>query len=403
MNKGLVIGNRRIRFRFFIFLILCIVGCYYISRIFNRSYSYGIVEYGELSLNDKGDALVIRQEEVYNAPEYGKVNFLLAEGESVEKEQPIAIVYKANFKEELVYQLYSVREKILSYQQENILQDLIDKDIEKIDKDISNTILSIQTSIRDNQLESLDRSEKKLRSLFDNRQRIYDKKMAPDSYLEKLYAQEAELNKQLEEWRIEIAAPGPGLVSFSLDGMEDILSIKSLNYLTLQDFQNFIGQDIMDADEDATREDKPFFRIINPDKWYMACLIDKPSIIYEDDQIVEVSLIEPHSLTLEGKVYRIQKEQERCLIILEFSEKVEDIINIRSTKAEINKKFQGFMVPARAIKTRRGKKGVIAVKGDSKTFIEVNVIASDEHNAIIEKEGESEGLELHTKVLIERR
>ena len=61
------------------------------------------------------------------------------------------------------------------------------------------------------------------------------------------------------------------------------------------------------------------------------------------------------------------------------------------------------MVPARAIKTRRGKKGVIAVKGDSKTFIEVNVIASDEHNAIIEKEGESEGLELHTKVLIERR
>ena len=74
MNKGLVIGNRRIRFRF-IFLILCIVGCYYISRIFNRSYSYGIVEYGELSLNDKGDALVIRQEEVYNAPEYGKSIF----------------------------------------------------------------------------------------------------------------------------------------------------------------------------------------------------------------------------------------------------------------------------------------------------------------------------------------
>ena len=154
MGKGLVIGNRRVRFRFFVFLFLCIAGCYFIIGMFDRSYSYGIVEYGELLLNDMGDALVIRQEEVYNAPEYGKVIFLLAEGESVEKEQPVAIVYKANFKEELVYQLYNVREKILSYQQENILQDVMDKDIEKLEKEISETIMSIQTSIRDNQLEN---------------------------------------------------------------------------------------------------------------------------------------------------------------------------------------------------------------------------------------------------------
>ena len=42
-------------------------------------------------------------------------------------------------------------------------------------------------------------------------------------------------------------------------------------------------------------------------------------------------------------------------------------------------------------------------KDDSKIFVEVNVIASDGQNAIIEKEGESGDLELHTKVLIEGR
>ncbi|NLO81778.1 MAG: hypothetical protein GX094_01755 [Clostridiales bacterium] len=402
MGKGLVIGNRRVRFRFFVFLFLCIAGCYFIIGMFDRSYSYGIVEYGELLLNDMGDALVIRQEEVYNAPEYGKVIFLLAEGESVEKEQPVAIVYKANFKEELVYQLYNVREKILSYQQENILQDVMDKDIEKLEKEISETIMSIQTSIRDNQLENLDRKEKKLRSLFDNRQRMFDKKVTPDSYLEKLYAQEAELNEQLEEWRVEIVAPSPGLVSFSLDGLEEILSAQSINYLTVQDFENLMDQQLIEAD-DATARDRPFFRIINPDKWYMACLIDEPVIAYQDGQQVEVSFIEPHNLTLEGKVYRVQKGKEGCLVIVEFSDKAADIINIRSTKADISKKFQGFMVPMEAIKKRRGKTGIIAVKGDARVFIEVNIIASDEQNAIIEKEGESGGLELHTKVLIERR
>ena len=33
---------------------------------------------------------------------------------------------------------------------------------------------------------------------------------------------------------------------------------KISNYLTLQDFQNFIGQDIMDADEDATGKTNRF-------------------------------------------------------------------------------------------------------------------------------------------------
>ena len=42
----------------------------------------------------------------------------------------------------------------------------------------------------------------------------------------------------------------------------------------------------------------------------MACLIDEPVIAYQDGQKVEVIFIEPHSLTLEGKVYRVQKERK---------------------------------------------------------------------------------------------
>jgi len=403
MGKGLVIGNRRIRFRFFVFLFLIIAGFYFILNALNRSYTYGIVEYGELTLNDTGDALIIRQEEVYSAPEYGKVTFLLAEGENVEKEQPIAVVYKANYKEELVYQLYNVREKILSYQQENILQDVIDNDIEKIEKEISDAIISIQVSVRDTQLEGLDKKEKKLRSLFDNRQRIFDKKTTPDHYLEQLYAQEAELNNQLEEWRLELVAPQSGLVSFSLDSMEDILDIKSVNYLTINDFVNLTTQEVIETEEDEAGDEQPFFRIINPDKWYMACLVKEPVILYEDGQDVEVSFIGLQSETLEGKVYRIEKGQEGCLLIVEFNDKIESFINVRRAKTEISKKFQGFMVPADAIVTRRGRKGVMTVKDDSKIFVEVNVIASDGQNAIIEKEGESGDLELHTKVLIEGR
>ena len=83
-------------------------------------------------------------------------------------------------------------------------------------------------------------------------------KTTPDHYLEQLYAQEAEINNQLEEWRLELVAPQSGLVSFSLDSMEDILDIKSVNYLTINDFVNLTTQEVIETEEDEAGDEQPF-------------------------------------------------------------------------------------------------------------------------------------------------
>lgn len=404
MDKGLVIGRRRVRLRFFVFLFTVIMGCYYLIHASTRTPVYGIVQYGEILLKDRGDALVIRQESVYDAPEYGRVNFLVAEGESVEKEAPVAVLYKANYKEELVYQLYNVQEKILLYQQENIVQEIIDKDLEKVEKDIVGTVASIQVAVRDLQLDKLDDYEKRLRSLFASRQKVLDQKMGSDPYLERLYKEEAELNKQLEEWKVELVAPESGFISFSLDGMEDILGAKAVNYIKIEDFKSFYGKDVVeqvDSGEDANA-DQPFFKIVQPGKWYAACLISKPQINYVEGQEVDVSFIGPQVQTIKGKVYRIVQGKGETLVIVEFNEKVEDFINKRSVKVEISKNFQGFMVPAGAVVTRRGEKGIRMIREDSEAFVPVEMVASDGDNAIISEKGESKQLELHAKVRIER-
>jgi len=404
MGKDLVIGRRRVRFRFFVFLFMAIMGCYYLIYSSARSPVYGIVQYGEMLLKDRGDALVIRQESVYEAPEYGRVTFLVAEGEPVEKEAPVAVLYKANYKEELVYQLYNVQEKILSYQQENIVQEIIDKDLERVEKEIAGTVASIQIVVRDLQLDNLDDYEKRLRSLFDSRQKILNQKMKPDPYLERLYKEESELNRQLEEWKVELVAPESGLISFSLDGMEDILGAKAVNYITIEDFKSFYGKDVWEQEDDGkeAKADQPFFKIVQPGKWYVACLISNSQINYVEVEEVDVSFIGPQVQTIKGRVYRVVEEKGEILVIVEFNEKVEDFINKRSVKVEISKNFQGFMVPADAVVTRWGEKGIKVVRENSETFIPVEVVASDGESAIIVEKGESKQLELHAKVRIER-
>ncbi|MFO7154814.1 MAG: HlyD family efflux transporter periplasmic adaptor subunit [Caldicoprobacter oshimai] len=404
MGKDLVIGRRRVRFRFFVFLFMAIMGCYYLIYSSARSPVYGIVQYGEMLLKDRGDALVIRQESVYEAPEYGRVTFLVAEGEPVEKEAPVAVLYKANYKEELVYQLYNVQEKILSYQQENIVQEIIDKDLERVEKEIAGTVASIQIVVRDLQLDNLDDYEKRLRSLFASRQKILNQKMKPDPYLERLYKEESELNRQLEEWKVELVAPESGLISFSLDGMEDILGAKAVNYITIEDFKSFYGKDVWEQEDDGkeAKADQPFFKIVQPGKWYVACLISNSQINYVEGEEVDVSFIGPQVQTIKGRVYRVVEEKGEILVIVEFNEKVEDFINKRSVKVEISKNFQGFMVPADAVVTRWGEKGIKVVRENSETFIPVEVVASDGESAIIVEKGESKQLELHAKVRIER-
>lgn len=405
MGKGLVIGKRRVRFRFFVFLFAFITGGWYLVHMFTKTPVYGIVQYGEISLKDEGAALVIRQENVYDAPEYGRVNFLVAEGESVEKEAPVAVLYKANYREELVYQLYNIQEKILLYQQENIVQEIIDKDLEKVEKDIASTAVSIQTAIRDLQFDKLDDYEKKLRSLFSSRQKILAQKMKSDPYLERLYKEEAELNEQLEEWKVELVAPESGFISFSLDGMEDILGEKAINYISIEDFKSFYGKDVMNQEgsgEDAKAE-QPFFKIVQPGKWYIACLVSKPQINYAEGQEVDVSFIGPQEeQVIKGRVYRVVQGKGETLVIVEFGEKVEDFLNKRSVEVEISKSFQGFMVNASAVVTRRGEKGVRVIREDSEVFVPVEMVATDGQNAIISEKGEGRQLELNAKIRIER-
>lgn len=404
MGKGLVIGRRRVRFRFFVFLCMVIIGCHYLISASTRTPVYGIVQYGEILLKDKGDALLIRQEKVYDAPDYGRVNFLVAEGESVQKEAPVAVLYKANYKEELIYQLYNVQEKILLYQQENIVQELINKDLEKVERDIAGTVASIQVAVRDLQLDRLDDYEKKLRLLFFSRQKVLDQKMESDPYLERLYKEEEALNKQLEEWKVELVAPESGIISFSLDGMENILGTKAVNDITIDDFKSFYDKGVVEQADGGkkVKADQPFFKIVQPGKWYAACLISNPKINYAEGQEVDVTFIGSQVQTIKGRIHRIVHGKGETLVVVEFNEKVEDFISKRSVRVEIAKNFQGFMVPASAVVTRRGEKGVRVVGEDVEVFVPVEMMASDGKNAIISEKGERKRLELHAKVRIER-
>lgn len=400
MARGLVIGRRRVRLRFIFFLMSIVVCIFWISDIRIGEKRYGTVEYGSITSWDQGDGLIVRDEQIFRVDSYGKIEYFAADGEMVEKDELLAVLYKKDYDEDLIDDLYKIKQKIANYQKKNIVQDILDSDYDKLETDINEAVKNIQLLVCDNSLESLEYQEKQLRNLLIRRQEFLNKKITPDQYLQKLYEEEAKLSQQIDEWKIDIVAPDTGIVSFQLDGLEEILNIGSLDYMAIEEFlaiSNNLSIQDMQTEEEI---EWPLFKLINPSKWYLVCHIPTTDIFYEKNDVLNIKLLGSHEEVLEGIVYKIDRGNDSSLIILELTEGIDSIVHTRRLPVEIGKTTEGLLVPSSSIIKNNGKTGVEFVYRGEICFVEVKIKAMNDEKAVVEKVGDVEGLNIHDKVVI---
>ena len=400
MARGLVIGRRRVRLRFIFFLMSIVVCIFWISDIRIGEKRYGTVEYGSITSWDQGDGLIVRDEQIFRVDSYGKIEYFAADGDMVEKDELLAVLYKKDYDEDLIDDLYKIKQKIANYQKKNIVQDILDSDYDKLETDINEAVKNIQLLVCDNSLESLEYQEKQLRNLLIRRQEFLNKKITPDQYLQKLYEEEAKLSQQIDEWKIDIVAPDTGIVSFQLDGLEEILNIGSLDYMAIEEFlaiSNNLSIQDMQTEEEI---EWPLFKLINPSKWYLVCHIPTTDIFYEKNDVLNIKLLGSHEEVLEGIVYKIDRGNDSSLIILELTEGIDSIVHTRRLPVEIGKTTEGLLVPSSSIIKNNGKTGVEFVYRGEICFVEVKIKAMNDEKAVVEKVGDVEGLNIHDKVVI---
>ena len=53
MARGIVIGGRRVKLRFFVFLVITLIAVYFIIKITSKPPLYDVAQYGEIMIWDK--------------------------------------------------------------------------------------------------------------------------------------------------------------------------------------------------------------------------------------------------------------------------------------------------------------------------------------------------------------
>ena len=400
MAKGIIIAGRRVRFRFFIFLAMIIVFLIYLIKLMLSPPLYDTIKYGKVTTWDQCEGLVIRKEKAYTAPEFGKVEFFVSKGQLVNKDELLAVVYKDGYDDKLMDSLYNTKQKIWDYQNKNLVQEIMDSDFDKIEEDIDSIVYTMQYSIQKDELHNMEKYENQLRGLLDRKKEILDKKESASKYLEQLYRQEEEIENKLKEWKVEITAPESGIISFELDGLENIITPKDIDYFTAEQYLTFIDYEPLELDKENTHVDVPLYKIVVPDKWYIVSLIPHKNIFYEQGDTLSLKIPGLSEEIISATVYKVDFLKDSTLVILEMIENIESVIEARTIHIEMGILAEGLMVPTDAITNKDNRTGVRVERNGDINFVEVKVKAVDDEWAIIEKINDYDALELNDSVII---
>lgn len=320
--------------------ILIAIGIAIIGLIQNPTNTF-IVENGTLSLEENAVGYVLRDETVVQGQNYKNgMEKLKTEGEKVAKGEPIFRYYTSG-EEELkkkIAELDSKLQEALSNQ-----KDLLPNDTKSIEREID---AKLDELYQVNDIQKIREYKKDINSYITKRAKMVGELSPSGSYIRSLIDKRNEYATELNSGSEYISAPQSGIVSYRIDGLEEVLSAKTqdFSYLSIETLENLnlkTGQIIATSEEAG--------KIINNFKCYIAIPLSSENA-KEATVGDNVMLRLASSKEVEATIEYIAKEGESQLIVFSVEEQVEELINYRKISVDVVWwSYSGLKIPNSAI------------------------------------------------------
>ncbi len=320
--------------------ILIAIGIAIIGLIQNPTNTF-IVENGTLSSEENAVGYVLRDETVVQGQNYKNgMEKLKTEGEKVAKGEPIFRYYTSG-EEELkkkIAELDSKLQEALSNQ-----KDLLPNDTKSLEREID---AKLDELYQVNDIQKIREYKKDINSYITKRAKMVGELSPSGSYIRSLIDKRNEYATELNSGSEYISAPQSGIVSYRIDGLEEVLSAKTqdFSYLSIETLENLnlkTGQIIATSEEAG--------KIINNFKCYIAIPLSSENA-KEATVGDNVMLRLASSKEVEATIEYIAKEGKSQLIVFSVEEQVEELINYRKISVDVVWwSYSGLKIPNSAI------------------------------------------------------
>ena len=374
--------------------IVLIVSIYIVISIVNlvkNPSSTFIVKNGKISKEETDTGYIIREETVLQGQNYKNgMEQISYEGSRVAKGESIFRYYSSgenNLKEKIKSLDIKIQEAI-----ENNNDELTLADTKLLDKQISDKLSNINQL---NNIQTIQETKKDIDNYVKKKAQIAGELSPSGSYLKKLIDERSTYENELNSGSEYITSPVSGIVSYRVDGLENILTTDDFSKYNKEFLSNLnlkTGQIISTSNETG--------KIVNNFICYIACTSRTPEAnSAEIGDKVKITL--PSSRIVDATIEYITKENDaEVTLILGFNESINELLLYRKINLDIIWwDSTGYKIANSAIITENNLNYVIRTRAGYLEKVLVKVTHKGEDYSIVTNYSTSEikDLEINSK------
>lgn len=358
-------------------LLLLIYIVYAIINLILKPTDTFLVENGKISFEESVQGYIIRDEIVVKGENYKNgISQIKSEGEKVSNGEAIFRYYTSG-EEGLLQKIGNLDVKIReAMEKEN---NIYNGDIKTLENQIHKKIYEISEI---NDLQQIREYKTELNNLITKKAKIAGEKSPSGSYLKQLIEERSNYENQLNSGSEYITAPRSGVVSYRVDGLEQVLTptnLASLSKSMLKDLKLKTGEIV------ATNEESG--KIIDNFYCEIACILKNENLEAANIKVgSNLKLRLSNATELTAKVeYIVAEDEGESIVVLKIDKCVEDLINYRKISFDIIWWSEsGLKVPNSAIRYEEDMAYIVRKRVGYTDNIYVKVLKQNDNYSIIE-------------------
>ncbi|MBZ4646551.1 MAG: hypothetical protein JG777_2040 [Clostridia bacterium] len=374
----------------------------YISRrsineqIYKNSFSWRILEDCESTTG-----YIIREEKLLYSNVAGSFDGIAKEGERIAKGSKVATVYKNHVDPKIQEAIKRINERIADINNNQAKNDIFSEDLQKLEKQISNKINEVINISYDHKSAKLFQIKEDINKILDKKLIISGEKGASGQNLEALKKEKENYENQLRSSKVDLITEVSGILSYNIDGMEQILVPEKINEFKPSDFQSLDNINFNSKTEGKVGQ--PVAKIIDNFEWYIGFLMDAKKIYpLKVGDKVNVRFKDIKNTVVDASVYYISSEEKgKAVVVLSSNKYIDSMHEIRKVNIDIIKQaYSGFKIPVSAVRVQNGKTGVYIIKDRVARFREIEILFKNNDFAIVKENNLNDnGLLLYDEVI----
>ena len=320
---------------YIIALIFVIVMVVIIYRLYNSEEKY-LVNEGVIEYSTSCVGYVARLETTIDIDSTKVLIPTKADGSRVSKNNIIA-TYKGLEYEDYQTKLKDIDTKILDAMKDIKVEYSID--ISNLENQVVNTVTSAQGTTSMVEMQEYKNS---IGSLLSKRASIVGNLSPEDAYVKELIKQREDIESKLKTSTANIKATTGGIVSYSVDGLEDKLTKETIQTLKYDDVKEYVNNKKSSTNKIRITSNYEAYILIKIDNSYKD--------VIKEGSIYELKVAKEDLSVLNGTVVKVSNTEDSCEVLFRITNGIENIVDIRECELEVVwTKYEGLVVPINAI------------------------------------------------------